>query len=129
QLGHGFVENAEPPKNAAGVAETQVRYRMSTQAGVFAMASLELGQAPVQIQRRSLTFYAERPSNQAQVALGDSVTLYWSAEDTDNCEASGAWMGRKSPQGQEQVKMETAGINRFTLTCVGNNNVRSNTRF
>ena len=120
-LGDGFVENTAPPTSPTGTPETQVRYRTTSQSGIFAMASIELGQTPVQVPRRTLTFYAESPPNKRNPVVNDSVTLYWGIDGMDKCDASDGWMGEKKIRGQEQIKLESAGTKRFTLTCTSAN--------
>lgn len=64
---------------------------------------------------------AQTPPNKPNPVVNDSITLYWAIDAMDKCDASDAWMGEKKVRGQEQVKLESAGTKRFTLTCTSAN--------
>jgi hypothetical protein len=123
-LGDGFVENQPPPIGASGLPEEQVRYRTTTQGGVFAMASLELGQTTTQIPRRSLTFYSSAPDG-TKPLVDSSVIFTWGIDDMDKCVASGtgsataAWTGDRAIKGEEEYKLTATGMQRFNLECTG----------
>lgn len=53
------------------------------------------------------------------VAVGDSTTITWFAQDAASCTASGAWSGTKAPTGSESVVVGAAGYNSFSLNCSG----------
>ncbi|HNP37823.1 MAG TPA: hypothetical protein PKK10_18425, partial [Woeseiaceae bacterium] len=53
-----------------------------------------------------------------QVQSGDSVTLTWSTDDAQSCEASGGWSGNKQTAGQEQVGPLSQSTT-FILSCTG----------
>jgi len=57
-------------------------------------------------------------ASSAAVAQGASVTLNWSSQDTNSCEASGSWSGAKATSGDESVGPLTQDSS-FTLVCVG----------
>jgi len=52
------------------------------------------------------------------IDAGGSVTLIWSSENADNCNASGGWSGSKGTSGQETI----GGLQdsqTFSLNCAG----------
>jgi len=53
------------------------------------------------------------------VAEGERVRLQWSSADAVSCSASGSWSGPKILGGSEESAALTAGVRKFTLTCVG----------
>ena len=48
-------------------------------------------------------------------AVGDAVTLSWSAKRAESCSASGGWQGDRGTRGQESLVV--AGDTTYTLTC------------
>ncbi|MGD8417570.1 MAG: serine hydrolase domain-containing protein, partial [Pseudomonadales bacterium] len=51
-----------------------------------------------------------------QVDYGQSVDLYWASMESQSCDASGDWSGRKDITGSETIRSITADSS-FTLTC------------
>lgn len=66
-------------------------------------------------------FSVSLTGNPAQVAVGDSTTLTWSAPEASSCTASGAWSGTKTPAGSQSVTIDSVGYSYFYLSCTGPN--------
>lgn len=62
----------------------------------------------------TITFRAEP----AQIAVGDSSTLTWSADDATACTASGAWSGDRGRSGSFATGPLSASAT-YTLSCTG----------
>ena len=58
------------------------------------------------------------PTNN-EIEKGKSVTLSWTSENADYCQASGDWTGRLNPDGARDVAIDKVGQNRYTITCYG----------
>ncbi len=53
------------------------------------------------------------------ITVGSSATLTWTAINTSNCTASGAWSGSEANSGSQSVSPSAAGTDTYTLTCMG----------
>ena len=49
--------------------------------------------------------------------VGTSVNIEWIGENISNCNASGAWSGNKNLSGSENIIIEKAGSNQFSISC------------
>ncbi len=61
----------------------------------------------------------------AQAAAADSTgtNLVWNAENVSSCEASGAWLGSRDVQGNDQIAHIKGGEHTFALTCNGDHGI------
>jgi len=50
-----------------------------------------------------------------------TITLSWTSQYADSCQASGDWSGSKQTSGSEQLTLSVPRTYRFTLTCRNSN--------
>ena len=56
-------------------------------------------------------------SSSLSAKVGTSVNIEWIGENISNCNASGAWSGNKNLSGSENIIIEKAGSNQFSISC------------
>ena len=56
-------------------------------------------------------------SSSLSAKVGTSVNIEWIGENIRNCNASGAWSGDKNLSGSENIIIEKAGSNQFSISC------------